>query len=164
MSVQHSAIADADRHEPKGASTAASGSVYVSDGAASGTWKWTTQTLTHLVEDLSINPYVGYIVFPFNATIDKMYSVIDSAFTTADKVITLSIGGTNITNGSLTIANSGSAAGDIDSCTPTALNIISAGTALKITATGAAGGTGGYHGGAGTGTAANLTIQYTRTA
>ena len=39
MATQHSAIADADRHEPKGASTAAVGTTYISDGAGSGTWK-----------------------------------------------------------------------------------------------------------------------------
>ena len=34
----HSAITDPDIHEPKGVSTAASGRVYMSDGAGSGTW------------------------------------------------------------------------------------------------------------------------------
>ena len=39
MTIQHSAIADADRHEPKGITTAAAGSVYVSNGdTTSGTW------------------------------------------------------------------------------------------------------------------------------
>lgn len=36
--VQHSAIPNADLHEPKGASGAASGTVYVADGAGSGSW------------------------------------------------------------------------------------------------------------------------------
>lgn len=39
MSQEHASIADAQRHEPKGASTAASNTGYFSDGAASGTWK-----------------------------------------------------------------------------------------------------------------------------
>ena len=40
MAVQHSDITDAlGRHEPKGADTASSGDIYVSDGAASGAWK-----------------------------------------------------------------------------------------------------------------------------
>jgi hypothetical protein len=39
MTIQHSLIADADRHEPKGASTALANQVYVSNGAASGSWQ-----------------------------------------------------------------------------------------------------------------------------
>lgn len=36
---QHSTITDPHVHEPKGASTAANATVYVSNGAGSGTWK-----------------------------------------------------------------------------------------------------------------------------
>jgi hypothetical protein len=38
--IQHSALTDPNLHEPKGASTAASGKVYVSDGGGSGSWKY----------------------------------------------------------------------------------------------------------------------------
>jgi hypothetical protein len=36
--IQHSAIPDGQRHEPKGISTAASGQVYVANGTGSGAW------------------------------------------------------------------------------------------------------------------------------
>lgn len=36
---QHNVITDPNLHEPKGASTATQGSVYVSDGAGSGSWE-----------------------------------------------------------------------------------------------------------------------------
>lgn len=36
--IQHKDIADAQLHEPKGASTANAGDIYISDGAGSGTW------------------------------------------------------------------------------------------------------------------------------
>lgn len=36
--IQHRDIPDAQRHEPKGASTAAAGTAYVSNGAGSGAW------------------------------------------------------------------------------------------------------------------------------
>lgn len=39
MTILHVNIPDADRHEPKGVSTATAGQVYVADGAASGSWK-----------------------------------------------------------------------------------------------------------------------------
>jgi hypothetical protein len=38
MTIQHSALTDPNLHEPKGASTAANGSVYISNGAGSGAW------------------------------------------------------------------------------------------------------------------------------
>jgi len=40
--VQHSALTDPELHEPKGASTATSGQVYVANGSGSGTWKKVT--------------------------------------------------------------------------------------------------------------------------
>lgn len=36
--IQHSALTGADSHEPKGADSAASGTVYVANGAGSGVW------------------------------------------------------------------------------------------------------------------------------
>lgn len=39
MATEHNVITDPNIHEPKGASTATVGEVYVSDGAGSGTWR-----------------------------------------------------------------------------------------------------------------------------
>jgi hypothetical protein len=40
MTIQHSAIEDADRHEPKGITTAAAGTAYIADGGGStGAWE-----------------------------------------------------------------------------------------------------------------------------
>ncbi|AXH71951.1 MAG: hypothetical protein [Podoviridae sp. ctbj_2] len=39
MAVQHRNLPDSEIHEPKGASTAVSNTVYVSDGSGSGVWK-----------------------------------------------------------------------------------------------------------------------------
>ena len=38
MAIEHNVITDPNIHEPKGASSAASGTVYVSNGAGSGSW------------------------------------------------------------------------------------------------------------------------------
>jgi len=40
MTIQHSALTGSDLHEPKGAAAAAAGKVYISDGAASGSWRY----------------------------------------------------------------------------------------------------------------------------
>jgi hypothetical protein len=153
MAIQHRDIAEANLHEPKGISTAATGKVYVANGIGSGTWSFQSDAITLDIASLdTVADY--YLVFPFAATITKIYSVIDGAILTADKVLTASIGGVAVTGGALTIAFTAAAAGDIDSCTPSAANAIGAGAALKIAATGAT--TGGIRG--------HVTIQYQRTA
>jgi len=40
MTIQHNVITDPDIHEPKGAASAASGKVYISNGSGSGTWEY----------------------------------------------------------------------------------------------------------------------------
>jgi hypothetical protein len=83
------------------------------------------------VPDISTQNSAGYIVVPVDGYVVKAYSVIAGAITGGDAEVTLSDGTTNFTNGVITIANSGSAAGDVDSCTPTANNEVSAGDIIK---------------------------------
>lgn len=84
---------------------------------------------------------VYYLVCPHAGTINKIWSVTDAAVATADITITAAIGVTGVTNGVVTIATAASAAGDIDSATPTAANVVTAGQAINLTVTG--GGAGG---------------------
>jgi hypothetical protein len=87
-----------------------------------------------------------YIVSPHAGTISKIYSVTDGAVGTADITLTGRIGSTAITNGVVTIATAASAAGDVDSATPTAANTITAGAALNfVVAGGGAGGSPRVH-------------------
>ena len=73
-----------------------------------------------------------WVVAPVACTFTGLWSVINAAITSADAAITTEIGGTAVTGGAITIANSGSAAGDVDSATPTAANTLTAGQALEI--------------------------------
>lgn len=82
-----------------------------------------------------------YLVSPHAGTISKIYTVSDGTVSTADVTVTANIGATPVTNGAVTIATSGSAAGDIDSATPTAANTLTAGQALNLVVAG--GGSGG---------------------
>ena len=86
------------------------------------------------------NGVSGWVVAPIAATIDNIYSVLNGAITTNDAVLTFDIGGTGITDGVLTIANSGSAAGDIDTDAPSAVNTVAAGDLIKCTVSGTPGG------------------------
>ena len=83
----------------------------------------------------------GHVVAPFAGTISKIYGVLTGgAVATNDAVVTGKIGSTSITNGAFTVAYSGSAIGDVDSCTPSALNVVAAGDVIKFAVSGTPGG------------------------
>jgi len=69
-----------------------------------------------------------FIVIPYACTVTTIYTVITAAIATGDEVITFkNNAGSAMANGVLTIANAGSAAGDIDSVSPTTNNTFTAG-------------------------------------
>ena len=78
-----------------------------------------------------------WIVSPVAGTITKIYSVINGAIATADAALSFELAGVAVTGGGITIAYSGSAAGDADSATPTALNAVTAGQAIEMITNGA---------------------------
>ncbi len=73
---------------------------------------------------------------PFRGKIVKM-GVILGAVVDSDRVFTGKIGGTAITGGALTVAASGSVAGDNKSLVPTALNLVNEDDVLEIASDGA---------------------------
>lgn len=73
------------------------------------------------------------VASPVAGTLVKVWSNLHAALTTGDATLTGRIGSTAITNGALTITQSGSAAGDIDSCTPTAQNVVVEGSDINFT-------------------------------
>lgn len=148
----HSGLTGSNLHEPKGADTSAVNKVYVANGSGSGTWQKlaaaqmdttsifgvNTVALTFTFKDLA-TASTQYIVIPFAGTCIRVYTALQGAITTADAGLTVkNAAGVAMTGGTITITQSGSAAGDIDSCTPSANNTFSAGTTLRITNDGAA--------------------------
>lgn len=79
----------------------------------------------------------AWVVPGFRGKIKKIHSVIDGAIATANAVVTAKIGGTAVTNGVVTIATASSAAGDIDTATPSAANAFSPGQAIELATNGA---------------------------
>jgi hypothetical protein len=79
----------------------------------------------------------GWVIMPIAGTISAIYTVIDGTIATADAVLSFEISGTAVTDGGITIAYSGSAAGDIDSSAPTAANAVTLGSALEVITNGA---------------------------
>ena len=133
--VEHSALTGSDLHEPKGVASASANSVYVADGAASG-----AQTVINNLNRIALNCTLvdidndasAWVVSPVAGDIVAIYSVIDGAIATADAGITTEIGGVAVTGGDITITQASSAAGDIDSATPTANNAVGAGQAIEF--------------------------------
>lgn len=78
-----------------------------------------------------------WLAFPFDGYIRGVKSILHGAIGTADSAVGLELGGTNVTGAQLTVAYSGSAAGDVDTGTATAANTGSAGTAVEIDTSGA---------------------------
>jgi hypothetical protein len=92
--------------------------------------------ITTSIADISTAGQI-YVVSPVAGTISKIYSTINGAIGTANAVLTPKISGTAITDGAITVAFSGSSAGDVDSSTPSAANVITAGAAIEIETDGA---------------------------
>jgi hypothetical protein len=91
-----------------------------------------TMTVQATVETL-VGANVYRTIAPVDGRIVKIWSVTEGVLTTGDATLTAKIGATAITGGVLTITQAGSAAGDIDSATPTAANAVAAGAGLSVT-------------------------------
>lgn len=92
--------------------------------------------LTAYISDVSTAGQI-YVAPGFRGKIIKATSALNGAITGANAGLTLKIDGTAVTGGTITIAQSGSAAGDIDTCSPTALATFTSAQAIEIETDGA---------------------------
>ena len=92
--------------------------------------------LTVQLTDVSAPSSVSVAV-PDDGNIIKIISVLGGAITLVDSAVVTKINGTTVTGGGFTVAFSGSAAGDIDTASPTALNGVKEGDYITITSDGA---------------------------
>lgn len=148
--VQHAALTGAELHEPKGASTASADEVWVADGLGSGAFqKITTDQLDTTIVDINKRQIALQVenftagstwMLPFtrNTTINKITTVISAATTTSDTTIAITKNSVS-SLGSITVAYSGSAAGDIDSLTPASNNTFVNGDFMRIVLSGGSG-------------------------
>lgn len=95
-----------------------------------------TRFITVDIDDVSTAASF-WVVPGFAGKIQKITTVLHGAIATADAAITTEIGGTAVTGGAVTIANSSSAAGDVDTATPTAANVFGAEEPLEVITDGA---------------------------
>lgn len=137
--AEHSTLTDPELHEPKGASTASSGDVYVADGAGSGSWT-TLPTKGYYViaayaNDISQVETV-YLAIPKAGTVVRCATVLMGALSGADLGVTVA-NSAAATMGTITITQSGSAAGDVNAVAPSSNNTVSTDDFITITGDGA---------------------------
>ena len=77
--------------------------------------------LTAEIEDVSTASST-FVAVPDGGKIVKIITALQGAISGANAAITFEIGGTAVTGGGITVAHSGSAAGDVDTAEPTAAN------------------------------------------
>ena len=96
--------------------------------------------LTAEIEDISTasSTFVGV---PDGGKIIKIITALQGAISGADAAITFEVGGTAMTNSAITVANSGSAAGDVDTSEPSAANRVEEGGTIEMITDGGSTGT-----------------------
>ena len=73
-----------------------------------------------------------FVPVPDDGRIIKIFTSIQNTITTANAALSFEIGGTAITGGGITVTQSGSAAGDVDTAEPTAENSVNEGQAIEM--------------------------------
>lgn len=69
---------------------------------------------------------------PVAGTVTRITTILEGALTTGDATVTGRIGATPITGGAITITQAASAAGDVDSVTPSAANTVGVGADINL--------------------------------
>ena len=77
--------------------------------------------LTAEIEDVSTASST-FVAVPDGGKIIKIITALQGAISGGNAAISFEIGGTAVTGGGITVAHSGSAAGDVDTAEPTAAN------------------------------------------
>jgi hypothetical protein len=121
--INHSNLTDPYLHEPKGVGSAADGKVYVSNGSGSGTWKNHKRSVfTVHFTDISSAQSI-YVPNPFAGSVSRVTSVLAGAISGGDVTVTIK-DSSAASMGTLTITQSGSAVGDVDSLNPSSNNTV----------------------------------------
>ena len=144
----HSALANAELHENKGVSAASDNTVasattnatvwrkvnanMIDTGAIFDTNK---QIITAVIDDVSTAATV-YIVLPYACTVTKVDTALGNAITVADAIVTPK-NHAGASMGTITVAFTASAAGDLDTLTPASNNTFTAGQRMSIETDGA---------------------------
>lgn len=79
--INHSALSDPYLHEPKGASTALAGQIYVADGAGSGDWVENSRAVGAYLTFSTSSPYAHSATTSFTAMNPSFSLAVNNGFT-----------------------------------------------------------------------------------
>jgi len=136
--VNHSSLTDPYIHEPKGVASASVGKVYVANGSGSGTWTASTSLIQDTFSGSFVSVSTGqtvHIPVPFAGTVVKVVTVLEGTISSANAIITVK-NAAAASMGTITVTQSGSAAGAVDSLVPSSNNSIADNSFLTITTDG----------------------------
>ncbi len=140
----HADLVDSELHENKGVDGAAADEVATADGAGGTVWKKIEEAnidaasvfnvnkayLTTIFADIDTSG-TQYVLIPFTGTLTKIDTVLGAAISGSDNTMTFkNNAGTSM--GTITVTQSGSAPGDIDTLSPGSNNTFIAGQKLAI--------------------------------
>lgn len=138
--VAHSALTGSNLHESKGVAAATANQLYLTNGAGSGTWTTIQGGMNQYVFTIHIQDASSataalnsaYLAMPFACTVTNVYSVAYAAIATTDNVLTVA-NNAGSSMGTITVAFTGSAIGDVDTITTiTTNNTFTAGQKLSV--------------------------------
>jgi len=148
MTVNHKDLTTTALHEPKGVAGASASNVYVANGSGSGTWQKISKSqidaslknknltaFTYKFKDVS-TATSQWVAAPLAGKIKTIYTALGGALGTANAVISFEIAGQAIASGNITITQASSAAGDLDTSTPSGSNTVTAGQVIEVISNG----------------------------
>jgi hypothetical protein len=96
--------------------------------------------ITAEIEDISTASST-FVAIPDGGKVVKILTALQGAISGANAAITFEVGGTAMTNSAITVAYSGSAAGDVDTSEPSAANRVEEGGTIEMITDGGSTGT-----------------------
>jgi len=96
--------------------------------------------ITAEIEDISTASST-FVAIPDGGKVVKILTALQGAISGANAAITFEVGGTAMTNSAITVAQSGSAAGDVDTSEPSAANRVEEGGTIEMITDGGSTGT-----------------------
>ena len=96
--------------------------------------------ITAEIEDISTASST-FVAIPDGGKVVKILTALQGAISGADAAITFEVGGTAMPNSAITVAQSGSAAGDVDTSEPSAANRVEEGGTIEMITDGGSTGT-----------------------
>ena len=137
--IEHSELTTTELHEPKGVAGIDANKVYVSNGSNSGAWTdldaATTYVISGVIDNISTAATV-YIPTPEAGTVKQVTTVLGGTIATSAVAVVVK-NAAAATMGTITVNDAGSAAGDIDSVTPSTNNTFTANSFVTIDTDGA---------------------------